>query len=539
MLQNNAKQATFYSTLYEKIPKNHILRRINETVDFSFVNELLSERYCKDFGRPAKEPEMMMKLLFLQYLYNLSDVKVIEEANVNLAFLYFLGLNPEDALPDASLLAKFRTQRLPESSLDDTITEIVKQCVDKGIIKSSSVSIDATHIGANSTKKVPERVMKHLAKKIFKGLEADKGSIPCKINTQIPDYTQIDDPKEAKAVMKEYLEEVIAQSKPYAGKKTKKAIAEAEEILSDEKFIAQKGVRSLSDTDARVGYKSKTDSFFGYKDEFVMTTDERIITAVDVYSGEHVDGSDFNSLMDRSKKSGMIIDEVYGDKAYFKASIFEKLEDMNAEGYIPVNACSYQINEDIFSYNKDSDQWICFMGNRTVSKKRFTENRAGGPKDFYRYIFEEQACIECEHRAECMGKSTTKARRLVIGLSTPLFYEISQKQKEAEFLMKYKKRASIEWKNGEMKRFHGLGRARGWGIKSVAAQAKLTAIAVNLKRIAAIVTVQDSKSNSLSSLLQLISRQVPLLKRRCRDMLEIIIYFDFRVGFSETVSGLV
>jgi hypothetical protein len=54
---------------------------------------------------------------------------------------------------------------------------------------------------------------------------------------------------------------------------------------------------------------------------------------------------------------------------------------------------------------------------------------------------------------------------------------------------KYRKRASHEWKNGEMKRFHGLDRARGYGLKSVSMQAKLTALAVNLKRIAALVSL--------------------------------------------------
>ena len=109
--ENKERQNSFYSTLYEKIPESHILKQIDKAVDFSFINDLLESSYCKNFGRPAKEPEMMMKLLFLQYVYNLSDVKVIEEANCNLAFLWFLGLNPEDKLPDPSLLAKFRTQR--------------------------------------------------------------------------------------------------------------------------------------------------------------------------------------------------------------------------------------------------------------------------------------------------------------------------------------------------------------------------------------------------------------------------------------------
>ncbi|NMB41804.1 MAG: hypothetical protein GX996_07700, partial [Firmicutes bacterium] len=66
-------------------------------------------------------------------------------------------------------------------------------------------------------------------------------------------------------------------------------------------------------------------------------------------------------------------------------------------------------------------------------------------------------------------------------------WEFSQAQKTPQFKKAYKKRASIEWKNAEIKRFHGLARAKGYGLKSVSIQAKLTAIAVNLKRIAALV----------------------------------------------------
>ena len=60
-------------------------------------------------------------------------------------------------------------------------------------------------------------------------------------------------------------------------------------------------------------------------------------------------------------------------------------------------------------------------------------------------------------------------------------------QKTPEFQEKYKKRSAQEWKNAELKRFHGMTRAKGWGLKSITFQAKLTAIAVNLKRIAALV----------------------------------------------------
>ena len=432
---------------------------------------------------------MMMKLLFLQYIYNLSDVKVIEEANCNLAFLWILGLNPEDKLPDASLLAKFRTQRMQDITLDEVLSEIVRQCVENGIIKSDALTVDTTHIEANCTKKVPERIMKHLAKRIFKGLEADNGAIPEEINTNIPDYTQIEDHKQAKAVMKDYLEETIASAEEYAGEETEKAIAEAKDVLSDEKFILQKGLRSLSDKDARVGNKSKTQQFYGYKAEYTMTADERIITAMDIHTGEYVDGKEFSTLLEKTVKTGAKISELYGDKAYFRKDILELLEEQKIKGYIPVSASVYKIDEELFSYNKDSDQWFCFMGNHTVScKKTKNKNCRGDIYDQLSYLFKKEQCVECPHRDICMGKSNGKknARKLVVGITAPLFYEKSQEQKKPEFLEKYKKRSAQEWKNGEMKRFHGLSRARGWGLRSMLFQAKLTAIAVNLKRIAAI-----------------------------------------------------
>ena len=489
MLRQTEKQLSFHSMLYNKIPEDHLLKVIDRAVDFSFINPLVAGSYCKNFGRPAKEPEMMTKLLFLEHIYDLSDEKIIERGNYDLAILWFLGLNPEDELPDPSLLAKFRTQRLQEATLDDILSEIIRQCVENGIIKGKSLSVDTTHILANTTKKVPERVMKHLAKKIFKGLENDIGFVPEGIPTELPDYTQIEDHRESKETMKTALETVMEAAAPYAGEETEAAIEEAKEILSDEKFLLQKGVRSLSDKDARVGSKSKTDQFFGYKAEFTMTTDERLITAIDVHSGEYVDGKEFSSLLERTQESGVQVEELMGDKAYFRKDILEELDAKKIKGYIPVSASVYKIDEELFAYNKDSDQWFCFMGNHTVScKKTKNKNQRGEVFDQLSYLFQKEQCASCPHRERCMGKRRGKknARKLVVGASAPLFFEKSQEQKTPEFQEKYKKRAAQEWKNGEMKRFHGMNRARGWGKRSVSFQVKFTAIAVNLKRIAAL-----------------------------------------------------
>lgn len=481
MLKLEAHQLNFLSLLYNKIPKNHILKTINSVISLSFINDLLKDSYCSNFGRPAKEPEMMMRILILQKLYNLSDEKIIDELSVNLAFMWFIGINPDDDIPHASLLSKFRTTRLKDIDLDEVICEIVKQCVDKGIIpETTGISDDATHIEANTIKKTPERIMKHLARKIFKSIEKE--------DYEIPDYEQIKDPKEAKQVMKDYLEEVIEANKE--NEQAKEAIDEAKEILNSPLFIEQRGIRSLIDKDARVGHKSKTEHFYGYKAEYCMTTDGEIITAVDVKNGANVDGENFEELYKKTIKSGLKINSFYGDKAYFKIKIIEKLEKENIKAYIPVSACSYKVDDEFYKYNKDSDQWFCKNGNETVEVK--IRDKQGYKQ--LRYKFDKETCRNCPYKKECIGKSKNIRKILEVSISAPTYYRYSQFNKTEEFKKEYRKRARIEGKNAEMKRFHGLARANGYGLLAVSKQAKLTAIAVNLKRIAKLFSLKFNKN---------------------------------------------
>jgi transposase len=482
VLRTDPKQLSLYSLLYNNIPENHILKTINKSIDLKFVNKLLESSYCKYYGRPAKEPEMMLRIQILKYLYNLSDEQLVQDLRVNLAYKWFTGLNPEDPLPEISLLTKFRTQRLKDISMDAIITEIVRQCIEKGLIQSrNGIVIDTTHIEANTIKKVPERIMKQLARRIFKA----KGQQ----EYEIPDYTQIENHLEAKQVMKEYLEDLIEQSSEEASsEEVLEAVKQAQEILESDLFIEQKGIRSLVDKDARVGYKSKTQSFYGYKAELCQTTDGSLITSITVEPGSYVDGRHFKEHLEGTVEAGLIVSGVYGDKAYFRADILNMIKAQEAQAYIPVSASAYKIDEELYSYNKDSDQWFCVMGNETVSVKTRTRKSKGKEIKLLEYCFERELCRNCQRRPECTGKSQRIAKLLRIGVSTPELYEYSQRAKNPEFLEEYRRRAKIEPKNAELKRFHGLNRAKGYGLKSVRIQAKLTALVVNLKRIARMVS---------------------------------------------------
>ena len=300
MLIPETKQLSFYSLLYNKIPENHILKLINSAISLSFVTELVESSYCKHFGRPAASPEMMIRILILQHLYNLSDEKVIEELQVYLAYMWFIGINPEDLLPNKSLLSKFRTMRLTEANLDDILIEIVRQCIENDIINAENgLAIDTTHILANTTKKVPERIMKHLAKKIFKAEGIN--------NYTTPAYKSIEDHKEAKHVMKEFLEDTIKN----ATEKSSLEVEEANAVLESPLFIEQKGIRSLVDKDVRVGWKPHKQSFYGYKAEYGLTTDGGLITAISVNNGAYVDGNDFEFIYNNSAISGLYVKEFF------------------------------------------------------------------------------------------------------------------------------------------------------------------------------------------------------------------------------------
>jgi hypothetical protein len=58
------KQLSIYSELYSRVPEDHVLKQIAKAVDFSFINDLQAGSYCANWGRPAKEPVIMMKLKF-------------------------------------------------------------------------------------------------------------------------------------------------------------------------------------------------------------------------------------------------------------------------------------------------------------------------------------------------------------------------------------------------------------------------------------------------------------------------------------------
>ncbi len=136
-----------YMDIYELvIPKDNLLRQIKELVDFGFIYEELIDKYCLDNGRSAVPPVRMFKYLLLKSVYDLSDIDVVERSKYDMSFKYFLDMAPEESVISPSSLTKFRKLRLKDMNLSDMlITKTVQIALEKGILKSKSIIVDAAH----------------------------------------------------------------------------------------------------------------------------------------------------------------------------------------------------------------------------------------------------------------------------------------------------------------------------------------------------------------------------------------------------------
>ena len=87
----------------ELVPKDHLLRKIDRVVDFDFIRDKVKDLYCADNGRPAVDPVVLFKMLFLGYLFGVrSERQLVREIQVNVAYRWFIGYGLSDKIPDAS-----------------------------------------------------------------------------------------------------------------------------------------------------------------------------------------------------------------------------------------------------------------------------------------------------------------------------------------------------------------------------------------------------------------------------------------------------
>ena len=243
-----------------------------------------------------------------------------ERSRYDMSFKYFLEMSPEENVINSSSLTKFRKLRLKDMDLLNLlIGKTVSLALEKGIIKSRSIIVDATHSLSRSNPYSPIEVLRQRSKLLRKAVylmdDDFKGQMPEK-NDSNDILKEITYCKE----LQKLIESDQALSEIPAVKEKLNLLKETVEDTQDNYTLSK-------DMDAKVGHKTADSSFFGYKTHLAMT-EERIITAAVVTSGEKGDGPELPKLLDQTQSNGMEVNTIIGDAAYAGKNNL-KLKDLN------------------------------------------------------------------------------------------------------------------------------------------------------------------------------------------------------------------
>ena len=477
-------ELSYYNGIYDcLIPKDHFLRKFNDLVDFSFVYDELKEKYCLDNGRNAVSPILLFKYLLLKAIYKLSDADLVERSRYDMSFKYFLGLKPEDDVIHPTTLTKFRKIRLAdENLLDMLIIKSVQIGIEKGVIKSDRIIVDATHTKARYNQKSAYTQLmeqaKLLRKTVYKISSPDwKKKFPKKVENGI-----VEDALNYCRNLTDTIEsDTIVSSIPAVREK----LNMLREIVDDN----AEHLAESKDTDAKIGHKTADTSFFGYKTHIAMT-DERIITAAVITSGECSDGEQLKTLVEKTRQSGIEVNAVIGDTAYSgkkNLELAESKDDANKSFELIaklnpiISNSNHAEDEDGFFYNKDANMFVCPEGHMAI-RKAITGKKNSNVNQRTTYYFDIEKCKLC-HKCGICYKNHSKSKTYSVSIKSGLHKRQEEFQNTDHFKELASLRYMIEAKNSEIKHRHGYDVASSSGLVGMQIQGATTLFVANIKRI--------------------------------------------------------
>ncbi len=182
------------------VPSNHLLRKIDAHIDFSFIHDKVAPLYCADNGRPPLDPTMLFKALLVGYLFGIrSERQLVREIEVNVAYRWFLGLRLTDKVFDASTFSQNRRRRFVDTPVyQEIFDEIVTQAIAAGLVDGNVLYTDSTHLKANANKHKFDKKMMVKSRadyldELDAAIDADraaKGQKPLKKKEREPDVKE-------------------------------------------------------------------------------------------------------------------------------------------------------------------------------------------------------------------------------------------------------------------------------------------------------------------------------------------------------------
>lgn len=417
----------FYFRLEDQIPEDHLLRLLDQHVDLSFVRERLKGFYSST-GRPSIDPEVLLRLLLVGYLYGItSERRLLEEVKMHLAYRWFTRLGFDQEIPDHSTFSKNRHGRFRQSGVfREVFEEIVRRCLEAGLVEGRNLAVDGTLVAANASRE-----------------------------SRVP-REQLQEAAQVSRTVREYLAE-LEQVNP----------------VSDAEMV------STTDPDAIWTTKGGGTAMMAYYDNYLIDTASRVIVGVEATPAlsrqEMVAAC---RMIERVAKLGLRPASLGADKAYGSGEFLAWLLERGVQPHIPVIDRRHQtggrFTRDQFRYEPAENVWYC---------------PEGKPLRYRGQHRSMHGCSYCSTAAQCQG--CPQKQRCTPSAYRKLFIHWYEPAREAAralvgtpaYERSRRARYKIEALFAELKQRVLLRRVRLRRLWNVAEQFHLAATAQNLKRL--------------------------------------------------------
>jgi transposase len=434
MGQHDRSEALFYYfRLEDHVPETHLLRLIEKHISFAFVREKLKASYS-DTGRPSIDPELLLRILLIGYLYGItSERKLVEELRMHLAWRWFTGLGFDQEIPHHSTFSKNRHGRFQESRLfEELFGQIVLQCVEVGLVQGQHLSVDGSFVEANASK---------------------ESRIP---REQLAEVAMVNH------TVRQYLVE-LEQQNP------------VEEPVHKQEQV------STTDPDSTYATKGGTPARLGYYDNYLVDNHSCVIVGVQAtaarMSQETMAAQDM--LARFAQWQGREPESVAADTTYGNGEFLQWLADRSITPYMRTRDSALRKNNpgygpERFTYQPASNTYRCPAGEQLNYVGLNVRNRA------HAYIGSAKRCGACSQKTQC---TTGRYKYLAIHIHEGVRQRARELAQTPEFAKAQRQRKKVEALFAELKNQIGLRRLRLRRLKFVREQFFLAAAAQNIKRL--------------------------------------------------------
>jgi transposase len=426
----------YYFRLEDQVPENHLLRLIDRPINLEFIRAKLKDAYS-DAGRPSIDPELLLRMLLVGYLYGVtSERKLVEELRMHLAWRWFTGLGFDQEIPHHSTFSKNRHGRFQESNLfQELFEEIVARCVAAGLVKGEHMSVDGSFIQANADhhSRVPREQLAEVAK----------------VNHTVREY-----------------------------------LTELERENPVEAPVAQQEKISTTDPDSTYATKGGP-ARLGYYDNYLVDNASCVIVGVQAtparLSQESVAARD---MIERYRQRyGNLPQTLAADTTYGNGELLQWLDDRGIAAFIRVkenpNGSTDLYGIDQFTYMPEENSYLCPEGKVLKYVGINARNRT------HVYYSTAKRCRDCSQKSRC---TRGKYRTIAIHTCEPARQRAHALAQTAAFAIAQRARRKVEALFAELKNYIGLRRLRLRRMRFVREQFYLAATVQNLKRLVRFLT---------------------------------------------------